>query len=144
MKIKTFATFLVCFISLQGIAQNKDLSIYDSLRFEKKMATKNVVVDYKCLGRDPIATATARDSLIAAINNSISLRSETAMEFSYNNKVYYISIHDKCMRKAISLNRKKIKRNVESIKVMITIAFYENIYYRGQPYAVITNIKSKY
>ncbi|MBO4751935.1 MAG: hypothetical protein J5526_04185 [Bacteroidales bacterium] len=144
MKIKTLATLLACIISLRGIAQNKDLTIYDSLRFEKKVASKTVVVDYKCLGRDPIATTNASDSIIAAINNSIRLRSETAMEFSYNNKDYYISIHDKCMRKALSLNKEKIKRNIESIKVMITIAFYENIYYRGEPYAVITNIKRKY
>lgn len=144
MKIKTFAALLVCIISLQGIAQNKDLTIYDSLRFEKGVAVKNVVVDYKCLGRDPIAATNADDSLIVAINNYIRLRSETAMEFSYNGKNYYISLHDKCLRKATSLNKKKIKRNVESIKVMITIAFYEDFYYRGNPYAVITDIKSKY
>ena len=33
---------------------------------------------------------------------------------------------------------------VDSIKIMITIAFFENVYYRGLPYAVVIDIKRKY
>ena len=37
-----------------------------------------------------------------------------------------------------------MKSNVKSIKIMITIAIYENVYYREDPYAVIIDIKRKY
>jgi len=66
------------------------------------------------------------------------------MGFRYNSKSYYISLHDTCLQEAKSLFNEIIKSNVESIKVMITIAVYENVYYREEPYAVIVDIKRKY
>lgn len=72
------------------------------------------------------------------------LNSNTAMEFYYNNDYYYISIHDRCSREVKSLFETKMKSNVENIKIMITIAFFENVYYRGLPYAVVIDIKRKY
>ena len=143
MKIKIFAILLICTFSLQSIAQNNDSTLYSSLEFENGIAVKDVVVDFKSFGKDPTATINARDSLIAAINKSIMLNSNTALEFDYNNEHYYISLHNRCKQEAISLWEKN-KNNVESIKIMITIAFFENVYYRGLPYAVVIDIKQKY
>lgn len=144
MKIKIFVILLVCIISLQGTAQNNDSTLYSFLEFDNGIAVKNIVVDFKCFGKDPIATINAKDSLISAINKSIMLNSNTAMEFYYNNDYYYISIHDRCSREVKSLFETKMKSNVENIKIMITIAFFENVYYRGLPYAVVIDIKRKY
>lgn len=144
MKKIFFATLLVCFISLQGISQNNNSTIYDSLLFENGMAVKRVVVDYEDFGKGPIASANVNDSLIAAINKSIKLNSNTAIGFRYNCRHYYISLHDRCLQEAKSLCEEIIKSDVESIKVMITIAVYENVYYREDPYAVIVDIKRKY
>ena len=144
MKIKIFVILLVCIISLQGTAQNNDSTLYSFLEFDNGIAVKNIVVDFKCFGKDPIATINAKDSLISAINKSIMLNSNTAMEFYYNNDYYYISIHDRCSRELKSLFETKMKSNVENIKIMITIAFFENVYYRGLPYAVVIDIKRKY
>lgn len=144
MKKILFATLLACTISLNSIAQNNDSTIYCSLKFDKGVAAKDVVVEYTSLGKDPIATVNANDSSIAAINKSIKLNSNTAMGFRYNSKFYYISLHDRCLQDAKSLFDEIIKSNVESIKIMITIAIYENVYYREDPYAVIVDIKRKY
>lgn len=141
MKTILIATLLVCFISVQGVAQNNNSTIYDSLLFENGMAIKKVAVDYKCLGKSPTATTSTNDSLIAAINNAIKLHSETAMEFYHNNKNYYVNLHDKCLRKAVMLNARKTNSHDKSINIMITIVFFENVYYRGNPYAVIIDIK---
>ena len=143
MKIKIFAILLLCTFSLQSIAQNNDSTLYSSLEFDNGIAVKDVVVDFKSFGKDPTATINARDSLIAAINKSIMLNSNTAIEFDYNNEHYYIGLHERCKQEAISLLEKN-KNNVESIKIMITIAFFENVYYRGLPYAVVIDIKQKY
>ena len=143
MKIKIFAILLLCTLSLQSIAQNNDSTLYSSLEFDNGVAVKDVVVDFKSIGKDPTATINARDSLIAAINKSIMLNSNTAIEFDYNNEHYYIGLHNRCKQEAISLLEKN-KNNVESIKIMITIAFFENVYYRGLPYAVVIDIKQKY
>ena len=143
MKIKIFAILLLCTLSLQSIAQNNDSTLYSSLEFDNGIAVKDVVVDFKSIGKDPTATINARDSLIAAINKSIMLNSNTAIEFDYNNEHYYIGLHNRCKQEAISLLEKN-KNNVESIKIMITIAFFENVYYRGLPYAVVIDIKQKY
>ena len=143
MKIKIFAILLLCTFSLQSIAQNNDSTLYSSLEFDNGIAVKDVVVDFKSFGKDP-ATINARDSLIAAINKSIMLSSNTALEFDYNNEHYYIGLHNRCKQETISLWEKKNKNNVESIKIMITIAFFENVYYRGLPYAVVIDIKQKY
>ena len=143
MKIKIFAILLLCTFSLQSIAQNNDSTLYSSLEFDNGIAVKDVVVDFKSFGKDPTATINARDSLIAAINKSIMLNSNTAIEFDYNNEQYYIGLHERCKQEAISLLEKN-KNNVESIKIMITIAFFENVYYRGLPYAVVIDIKQKY
>lgn len=144
MKIKIFAILLLCTLAVQSIAQNNDSTLYSSLEFDNGIAVKDVVVDFKCFGKDPIATINAKDSLISAINKSIMLNSNTAMEFYYNNDYYYISIHDRCSREVKSLFETKMKSNVDSIKIMITIAFFENVYYRGLPYAVVIDIKRKY
>lgn len=144
MKKIIFATLLVCTLSLQSIAQNNDSTIYCSLEFDKGVAVKDIVVEYTSFGKSSIATINANDSLIAAINKSIMLNSNTAMGFRYNSKSYYISLHDTCLQEAKSLFNEIIKSNVESIKVMITIAVYENVYYREEPYAVIVDIKRKY
>ena len=143
MKIKIFAILLLCTFSLQSIAQNNDSTLYSSLEFDNGIAVKDVVVDFKSFGKDPTATINTRDSLIAAINKSIMLNSNTAIEFDYNNEHYYIGLHNRCRQEAISLLEKN-KNNVESIKIMITIAFFENVYYRGRPYAVVIDIKQKY
>ena len=143
MKIKIFAILLLCTFSLQSIAQNNDSTLYSSLEFDNGVAVKDVVVDFKSIGKDPTATINARDSLIAAINKSIMLNSNTAIEFDYNNEHYYIGLHNRCKQEAISLLEKN-KNNVESIKIMITIAFFENVYYCGLPYAVVIDIKQKY
>ena len=143
MKIKIFVILLVCIISLQGTAQNNDSTLYSFLEFDNGIAVKNIVVDFKCFGKDPIATINAKDSLISAINKSIMLNSNTAMGFDYNNEHYYIGLHNRCMQEAISLLENN-KNNVDSIKIMITIAFFENVYYRGLPYAVVIDIKRKY
>lgn len=144
MKIKIFAILLLCTLAVQSIAQNNDSTLYSSLEFDNGIAVKNIVVDFKCFGKDPIATINAKDSLISAINKSIMLNSNTAMEFYYNNDYYYISMHDRCSREVKSLFETKMKSNVDSIKIMITIAFFENVYYRGLPYAVVIDIKQKY
>lgn len=144
MKIKKLVILLVCTISLNGISQNVDSTIYCSLQFDKGIAVKDIIVDYKCFGKDPIASTNTNDSLIAAINKSIMLNSNTAMEFYYNGKLYYISLHDRCLREAESLFEEMTKSAVESIRIIITIAIYENIYYRGKPYAVIFDIKRKF
>ena len=144
MKIKIFAILLFCTFSLQSIAQNNDSTLYSSLEFDNGIAVKDVVVDFKSFGKDPTATINARDSLIAAINKSIMLNSNTALEFDYNNEHYYIGLHERCRQETISLFEKITKSNVESIKIMITIAFFENVYYRGLPYAVVIDIKQKY
>jgi hypothetical protein len=144
MKIKIFIILLVCIISLQGTAQNNDSTLYSFLEFDNGIAVKNIVVDFKCIGKDPIATINTNDSLISAINKSIMLNSNTAMEFYYNSEHYYIGLHDRCSLKVRSLIDKKMKSNVDSIKIMITIAFFENVYYRGLPYAVVIDIKRKY
>ena len=141
MKIKIFAILLLCTLAVQSIAQNNDSTLYSSLEFDNGVAVKDVVVDFKSIGKDPTATINARDSLIAAINKSIMLNSNTAIEFDYNNEHYYIGLHNRCMQEAISLLEKN-KNNVESIKIMITIAFFENVYYRGLPYAVVIDIGS--
>ena len=144
MKIKIFAILLLCTFSLQSIAQNNDSTLYSSLEFDNGIAVKDVVVDFKSFGKDPTATINARDSLIAAINKSIMLNSNTALEFDYNNEHYYIGLHERCRQETISLFEKITKSNVESIKIMITIAFFENVYYHGLPYAVVIDIKQKY
>ena len=144
MKIKIFAILLLCTFSLQSIAQNNDSTLYSSLEFDNGIAVKDVVVDFKSFGKDPTATINARDSLIAAINKSIMLNSNTALEFDYNNEHYYIGLHERCRQETTSLFEKITKSNVESIKIMITIAFFENVYYRGLPYAVVIDIKQKY
>ena len=144
MKIKIFAILLVCIISLQGTAQNNDSTLYSFLEFDNGIAVKNIVVDFKCFGKAPSATINANDSLIAAINKSIMLNSNTAMEFYYNSEHYYIGLHDRCSREVKSLFETKMKSNVDSIKIMITIAFFENVYYRGLPYAVVIDIKRNY
>ena len=144
MRIKIFVILLVCIISLQCTAQNNDSTLYGFLEFNNGIAVKDVVVDFKSVGKYPLATINAKDSLIAAINKSIMLNSNTAMEFYYNNDYYYISIHDRCSREVKSLFETKMKSNVDSIKIMITIAFFENVYYRGLPYAVVIDIKRKY
>jgi len=144
MKIKIFVILLFLTFSFQSIAQNNDSTLYSFLEFDNGIAVKNIVVDFKCFGKDPIATINAKDSLISAINKSIMLNSNTAMEFYYNNDYYYISIHDRCSREVKSLFETKMKSNVDSIKIMITIAFFENVYYRGLPYAVVIDIKRKY
>ena len=143
MKIKIFAILLLCTLAVQSIAQNNDSTLYSSLEFDNGIAVKDVVVDFKSFGKDPTATINARDSLIAAINKSIMLNSNTAMGFDYNNEHYYIGLHNRCMQEAISLLENN-KNNVDSIKIMITIAFFENVYYRGLPYAVVIDIKRKY
>ena len=144
MKIKIFVILLFLTFSFQSIAQNNDSTLYSFLEFDNGIAVKNIVLDFKCFGKDPIATINAKDSLISAINKSIMLNSNTAMEFYYNNDYYYISIHDRCSREVKSLFETKMKSNVDSIKIMITIAFFENVYYRGLPYAVVIDIKRKY
>ena len=144
MKIKIFAILLLCTLAVQSIAQNNDSTLYSSLEFDNGIAVKDVVVDFKSFGKDPTATINARDSLIAAINKSIMLNSNTALEFDYNNEHYYIGLHERCRQETISLFEKITKSNVESIKIMITIAFFENVYYRGLPYAVVIDIKQKY
>ena len=144
MKIKIFAILLLCTLAVQSIAQNNDSTLYSSLEFDNGIAVKDVVVDFKSFGKAPTATINARDSLIAAINKSIMLNSNTALEFDYNNEHYYIGLHERCRQETISLFEKKTKSNVESIKIMITIAFFENVYYRGLPYAVVIDIKRKY
>ena len=141
MRIKIFVILLVCIISLQCTAQNNDSTLYSFLEFDNGIAVKNIVVDFKCVGKAPSATINANDSLIAAINKSIMLNSNTAMEFYYNSEHYYIGLHDRCSRKVSSLIDKKMKSNVDSIKIMITIAFFENVYYRGLPYAVVIDIR---
>ena len=144
MKIKIFAILLLCTFSLQSIAQNNDSTLYSSLEFDNGIAVKDVVVDFKSFGKCPLATINnTNDSLIAAINKSIMLNSNTALEFDYNNEHYYISLHERCRQETISLWEKN-KNNVESIKIMITIAFFENVYYHGLPYAVVIDIKQKY
>lgn len=144
MKIKIFAILLLCTLSLQSIAQNNDSTLYSFLEFDNGVAVKDVVVDFKSFGKAPTATINARDSLIAAINKSIMLNSNTAIEFDYNNEHYYIGLHNRCMQEVKSLFEKKMKSNVESLKIMVTIAFFENVYYRGVPYAVIIDIKRNY
>ena len=144
MRIKIFVILLVCIISLQCTAQNNDSTLYGFLEFNNGIAVKDVVVDFKSVGKYPLATINAKDSLIAAINKSLMLNSNTAMEFYYNSEHYYIGLHDRCSRKVRSLIDKKMKSNVDSIKIMITIAFFENVYYRGLPYAVVIDIKRKY
>ena len=143
MKTIIFATLFVCTLSLQSIAQNIDSTIYCSLEFDKGVAVKDVVVEYIDFGKSSIATINANDSSIAALNKSIMLNSNTAMGFRYNCKYYYISIHDRCLQEAKSLFNEMMKSNVKSIKIMITIAIYENVYYREDPYAVIIDIKRK-
>ena len=144
MKIKIFAILLLCILAVQSIAQNNDSTLYSSLEFDNGIAVKDVVVDFKSFGKCPLATINnTNDSLIAAINKSIMLNSNTAMGFDYNNEHYYIGLHERCKQEAISLLEKN-KNNVESIKIMITIAFFENVYYRGLPYAVVIDIKQKY
>ncbi len=143
MRIKIFVILLVCIISLQCTAQNNDSTLYGFLEFNNGIAVKDVVVDFKSVGKYPLATINAKDSLIAAINKSIMLNSNTAMGFDYNNEHYYIGLHNRCMQEAISLLENN-KNNVDSIKIMITIAFFENVYYRGLPYAVVIDIKRKY
>ena len=144
MKIKIFAILLFCTFSLQSIAQNNDSTLYSSLEFDNGIAVKDVVVDFKSFGKCPLATINnTNDSLIAAINKSIMLNSNTALEFDYNNEHYYIGLHERCRQETISLWEKN-KNNVESIKIMITIAFFENVYYHGLPYAVVIDIKQKY
>lgn len=144
MKKIIFATLFVCTLSLQSIAQNNDSTIYCSLEFDNGIAVKDVVVEFTSSGKSSIATINANDSSIAAINKSIKLNSNTAMGFRYNSKDYYISLHDRCLQEAKSLCEEIIKSDVESIKIMITIAVYENVYYREDPYAVIVDIKRKY
>lgn len=144
MKIKISVILLLCTLALQSIAQNNDSTLYSSLEFDNGIAVKDIVVDFKSFGKDPTATINARDSLIAAINKSIMLNSNTALEFDYNNEHYYIGLHQRCRQETISLFLEKNKNNVESIKIMITIAFFENVYYRGLPYAVVIDIKQKY
>lgn len=144
MKIKIFAILLFLTFSFKSIAQNNDSTLYSFLEFDNGIAVKDIVVDFKCVGKDPIATINAKDSLISAINKSIMLNSNTAMEFYYNSEHYYIGLHDRCSRKVRSLIDKKMKSNVDSIKIMITIAFFENVYYRGLPYAVVIDIKRNY
>jgi hypothetical protein len=144
MKIKIFAILLLCTLAVQSIAQNNDSTLYSSLEFDNGIAVKDVVVDFKSFGKCPLATINnTNDSLIAAINKSIMLNSNTALEFDYNNEHYYIGLHERCKQEAISLLEKN-KNNVESIKIMITIAFFENVYYCGLPYAVVIDIKQKY
>ena len=144
MKIKIFAILLLCTLAVQSIAQNNDSTLYSSLEFDNGIAVKDVVVDFKSFGKCPLATINnTNDSLIAAINKSIMLNSNTAIEFDYNNEHYYIGLHNRCKQEAISLLEKN-KNNFESIKIMITIAFFENVYYRGLPYAVVIDIKQKY
>lgn len=145
MKIKIFAILLLCTLAVQSIAQNNDSTLYSSLEFDNGIAVKDVVVDFKSFGKFPLATINnTNDSLIAAINKSIMLNSNTALEFDYNNEHYYIALHERCRQETISLFEKITKSNVESIKIMITIAFFENVYYRGLPYAVVIDIKQKY
>ena len=144
MKIKIFAILLLSTLAVQSIAQNNDSTLYSSLEFDNGIAVKDVVVDFKSFGKCPLATINnTNDSLIAAINKSIMLNSNTALEFDYNNEHYYIGLHERCRQEAISLWEKN-KNNVESIKIMITIAFFENVYYHGLPYAVVIDIKQKY
>ena len=145
MKIKIFAILLHCTLAVQSIAQNNDSTLYSSLEFDNGIAVKDVVVDFKSFGKCPLATINnTNDSLIAAINKSIMLNSNTALEFDYNNEHYYIGLHERCRQETISLFEKITKSNVESIKIMITIAFFENVYYHGLPYAVVIDIKQKY
>lgn len=141
MKIKIFAILLFLTFSFKSIAQNNDSTLYSFLEFDNGIAVKDIVVDFKCFGKAPSATINANDSLIAAINKSIMLNSNTAMEFYYNSEHYYIGLHDRCSREVKSLFETKMKSNVDSIKIMITIAFFENVYYRGLPYAVVIDIR---
>ena len=90
MKIKIFAILLFLTFSFKSIAQNNDSTLYSFLEFDNGIAVKDIVVDFKCVGKDPIATINAKDSLISAINKSIMLNSNTAMEFYYNNDYFML------------------------------------------------------
>ncbi len=117
MKIKIFAILLLCILAVQSIAQNNDSTLYSSLEFDNGIAVKDVVVDFKSFGKCPLATINnTNDSLIAAINKSIMLNSNTALEFDYNNEHYYISLHERCRQETISLLEKKIRIMLKALK----------------------------